>query len=114
MILETHKKYYIEHLKEVGAKPELAEAIVELHIESGEQLATKHDLKDTKNELRAEIQQVKNELRGEIQKEIAPIHEKLAVLDERTKTSLNISLVILGAVLAPLVISLFPTLSKLL
>jgi len=44
MILETHKKYYIEHLKEMGAKPELAQAIIELHIESGEHLATKADI----------------------------------------------------------------------
>jgi hypothetical protein len=62
MILETHKKYYIEHLKEVGAKPELAEAIVELHIESGEQLATKHDLKDAKSELKGDINRLDSKI----------------------------------------------------
>jgi hypothetical protein len=58
MILETHKKYYIEHLKVMGATPELAEAIIELHIEGGENLATKADIIHFENATKADIAQL--------------------------------------------------------
>lgn len=115
-MLKTHKetKSHTNNNGNFATKADLKDT--EYHLNT-EILATKHDLKDAKNELKGEINQVRNELKGEIQHvraELQVMRAEFQTIDERTKTSLNISLVVLGAVLAPLVISLFPTLSKLL
>jgi vacuolar-type H+-ATPase subunit I/STV1 len=92
----------------------------EYHINT-EILATKYDLRETKNELINNIQQIRTDLKvefqqlkSELRKEISDVKTDTAVINERTKITFNILLVVLGAVLAPLVISLFPALSKLL
>lgn len=86
MILESHKKYYIEHLKEMGAKQELAQAIIELHIENGEQLATKHDLKDAKNELKGDITRLES---------------KIGSIETNIRWLIGITLIVAGILLTP-------------
>ena len=58
---------YAKKLKNAGADERLAEAIVEgLMNADTSTLATKDDLRETKDELRSEIHQFRDELRGEI------------------------------------------------
>lgn len=62
MILEAHKKYYIEHLKELGFDEKKAEGIIELHIESGSNLVTKEDLKSDINRLESKIGKIETNI----------------------------------------------------
>jgi hypothetical protein len=56
----------IEHLKELGIDPELAESIVKLHTKSDANLVTKADLKAELQELKIEMLKADNELKQEI------------------------------------------------
>lgn len=63
-MLNIHKE--IEHLKELGIDPELAESIVKSHTKGDANLVTKADLKAELQELKIEMLKADNELKQEI------------------------------------------------
>jgi hypothetical protein len=108
MALHTHKE--IEHLKKLGASPELAEAIVELHTKNDEYLITKGDLNvaivslkngihESKNDLKLEIIRVESALNGKI----SDIKGEIKSIQTHNKISLAVLLVLLGILIAPLI-----------
>jgi seryl-tRNA synthetase len=102
MILESHKKYYIEHLKEKGAKQELAEAIIELHIENGEHLATKADIIHLENVTKADINRLESATKADIARLESTTKAEMGNIQINIKWLIAISLATLTILLTPL------------
>ena len=113
---------YAKKLKNAGADERLAEAIVEgLMNADTSTLATKEDLRETKDELRSEIHQFRDELRGEIHQfrdelrgEIGEVRDEVReVRDEVREVKVELRWIkgIGGAIL---LLNAYPILAKLL
>ena len=113
---------YAKKLKDAGADERLAEAIVEgLTNADTSTLATKEDLRETKDELRSEIHQFRDELRGEIHKfrdelrgEIHEVRDELREV-KASQGEMKVELLwIKGIGGAILLLNAYPILAKLL